>query len=57
MCLQNKIFGLVSIKLTSINFISVASLNLLQSSTKNNAVSYSNKQTRLKMYNIHAYDY
>ena len=56
MYLQNKIIGLVSLKWTSINFISVASLNLLHSSTKNNTGSYSNKQTRPKMDNIHAYD-
>lgn len=57
MYLQNKIIGLVSLKFTNINYISVASLNLLHSSTENNTRSYSNKQTRPKMYNIHAYDY
>lgn len=57
MYLQNTIIGLISLKLTYMNFLSVASLNLLHSNMNNITRSCNNKQPSPKMCKIHAYDH
>jgi len=57
MYLQNTIIGLISLKLTYINFLFVASLNVLHSKMNNITWCCRNKQTSPKMSNIHAYDH
>lgn len=57
MYLQNTIIGPIWLKLTYINFLSVASLNLLHSNMNNITGSCNTKQPSPKMYKIHAYDH